>query len=106
MTVKPVLRVARADLDVLEAIDHYLEEAPHAVEAFVDALDETYGRIARDPGLGSPRYAHELDLPGLRHWRCRKFPYLVFYREADDCILILRVLHGLRDIPQRMRDAD
>lgn len=104
MTVKPVVRLARADLDVLEAIDHYLEEAPHAVDAFVDALEDAYRRLARDPGIGSPRYAHELDMPGLRHWRCSKFPYLVFYQNAGDRTLILRVLHAQRDIPQRMRD--
>lgn len=106
MTAKPVVRLARADLDVLDAIDHYLEEAPQAVEDLIDALEEAYRRLARDPGLGSPRYAHELDIPGLRHWRCRRFPYLVFYQDAGDRILILRVLHGQRDIPQRMRDAD
>ena len=104
MSVKPVVRLARADLDVLEAIDHYFEEAPHAADGFIDALEDTYRLLAREPGLGSPRYAHELDMPGLRHWRCNKFPYLVFYQDAGERILILRVLHAQRDIPQRMRD--
>ena len=105
MTVKPVVRLARADLDVLEAIDHCFGEAAHAVDGFIDALEDAYRRLARDPGLGSPRYAHELDMPGLRHWRCRKFPCLVFYQDAGERILILRVLHAQRDIPQRMRDS-
>jgi len=45
-----------------------------------------------------------LNLPGLRFWRCKRFPYLVFYVETDDQINIWRVLHGSRDIPAWLSD--
>ena len=101
---KPLVRRQRADADVLEAIDHYLVEAPHAAAGFVDALEAAYRHIARAPATGSPRYAHALNLPGLRCWRCTRYPYLVFYMEHDDRIDIWRVLHAKRDIPSWLQD--
>lgn len=37
--MKPLVRHARADLDVEEAVDHYLQHAPEAALGFVDALE-------------------------------------------------------------------
>ena len=45
------------------------------------------------------RYAHELDLPGLRCCLMKRYPYLLFYVERDDCMDVWRVLHSQRDIP-------
>ena len=95
--------VARRDVD--EAIDHCLGEgAAQAALDFVDALESAYTHIGRQPASGSPRYAHELNLPGLRSWPLTRFPYLIFYFERDDCVDVWRVLHGQRDIPAWMND--
>jgi len=102
--MKPLVRHERADVDVLEAVEYYLQNAPEVTLAFIDALEQTYRNIQRRPGTGSPRYAHELNLPGLRFWRCKRFPYLVFYVETADQINIWRVLHGSRDIPAWLLD--
>lgn len=102
--MKPLARHERADVDVLEAVEYYLQNAPEVTLAFIDALEQTYRNIQRRPGAGSPRYAHELNLPGLRFWRCKRFPYLVFYVETADQINIWRVLHGSRDIPAWLLD--
>jgi toxin ParE1/3/4 len=104
--MKPLIRRARADLDVEEAIAYYLENAPEVTLAFVDALEQAYRHIQRHPGTGSPRYAHELNLPGLRFWGCKRFPYLVFYVEKAEQIDVWRVLHESRDIPAWMRSDD
>jgi toxin ParE1/3/4 len=53
---------------------------------------------------GSLRYAYELNLPGLRVWQLREFPWLVFYLEAAEHIDVWRVLHGKRDIPGWMAE--
>jgi hypothetical protein len=58
------------------------------------------------PAAGSPRYAHELNLPGLRFWPLACNPRLVFYVERPDHIDVWRVLHGTRDIPQWMTSVD
>jgi len=97
--MKPLVRHARADKDVIEAIDYYLQHASESSLAFVDALEQAYRNTQRRPGAGSPRYEYELDLPGLRFWRVKRFPYLVFYVETADQISIWRVLHDRRDIP-------
>jgi toxin ParE1/3/4 len=98
--MKPLLRSARADADVEEAVDYLLAEAPDAVAGFIDDLEQAFAHIGRHPATGSPRYGHELDLPGVRHWPCKRHPYLVFYLEQHDRILVVRVLDGRRDIPQ------
>jgi toxin ParE1/3/4 len=103
--LKPIIRRARAEQDVLEVVRHYVEqEAPQAALDFIDELETALTHIQRNPGTGSPRYAHSLKLPGLRFWSCHRFPYMVFYFEQADCIDVWRVLHGKRDIPNWLQD--
>lgn len=91
-------RAARSDVEA--AVDHYAREANDKVALrFIDALERAYGSIGRSPSLGSPRYAHELNLPGLRTRQITGFPYLIFYVEGADAIDVWRVLHARRDIP-------
>ena len=105
MSTKPVVLRERAVRDVAEAVEHYLSEAPAAVAlAFIDALEEAFQRIGEHPASGSPRYARELDLPGLRSWLVTGFPYLVFYLESEADIDVWRVLHAARDIPAWLRE--
>ena len=86
---------------------HYLSEnAAQAALGFVDALERAYTHIARHPGTGSPHYAHELQLPGLRVWPLTRYPHLVFYIEHIDYIDVWRVLHGRRDIPAWMLEFE
>ena len=101
--MKPLLRRARADEDVLDAVSYYLEHSPAAALRFVDALERAYGHIERHPAAGVPRYVLELNLPGLRYWALRRFPYFVFYVEHDDHTEVWRVLHARRDIPAWMQ---
>lgn len=107
MKAKSVVPRTQANRDVDDALAYYLgEDAPQAALGFVDALEKAYVHIGRHPGAGSPRYAHELNLPGLRVWPLTRYPYLVFYIERPDHVDVWRVLHGQRDIPAWMRDAD
>lgn len=107
MKHKPVLPREQANLDVDDAVAHYLNEATEAVAfGFIDALEHAYAHIGRYPASGSTRYAHELNLPGLRAWPLTRYPYLVFYLEGPDHIDVWRVLHGQRDIPAWMQGAD
>ncbi|WP_081608143.1 type II toxin-antitoxin system RelE/ParE family toxin [Metapseudomonas furukawaii] len=90
-----------------DAVSYYLEEgAEQAAVGFIDVLERAYKHIGRHPESGSSRYAHELDLPGLRSWSLKRYPYLVFYIERDDHIDVWRVLYGTRDIPAWMQDGD
>lgn len=107
MSAKPVVLRERARGDVDEAVAYHLSEAEAASAlAFIDALETCFRQIGEYPGAGSSRYAHELDLPGLRFRTIGKFPYLVFYVEREAEIDVWRVLHGARDIAAWMRDPD
>ncbi len=103
MSYKPVVPRELANRDVESAIDYYLSEnAEQAALGFIDALEKAYTHISRHPATGSSRYAHELDLPGLRFWPLPRYPHLVFYVELENHIDVWRVLHGQRDIPEWM----
>ncbi len=105
MKAKPVIPREQASRDVDEAIAHYLSEsAGQAALGFIDALEEAHAHISRHPATGSPRYAHELNLPGLRSWPLTRYPHLVFYVERPNHIDVWRVLHGQRDIPAWMQE--
>lgn len=101
---KPVIPRARAHRDVDEAIDYYLKEhAGPAALGFIDALQAAFLQIARSPKTGSPRYAQELNIFGLRYLVLKRYPYLVFYVEFESHIDVWRVLHAQRDIPAWMQ---
>lgn len=107
MKAKPVIPRGQAHRDVEEAIAHYLSEAGESVALdFISALEKAYGHIGRHPTTGSPRYAHELAIPGLRAWALTRYPHLVFYVEHPSHIDVWRVLHARRDIPARMQEPD
>jgi len=100
---KRIIPRERTKQDIDEAVDYYLSETgENAALGFIDALEQAFRHIARHPATGSSRYAHELDLPGLRYWPLKRYPYLVFFVEHDDHIDVWRILHGARDIPAWM----
>lgn len=104
---KPVRLRALALADVDEAIGYYLQEVgPEVALGFIDELERAYKHLGRHPATGSPRYAHELNLPGLRNWPLIRYPHMVFYVEQADHVDVWRVLHGGRDIPAWMSDSD
>lgn len=77
--MKPVVLRPLARQDVADALAYYIQSAgPDVAVEFVDALEMAIDHIANHPAGGSPRYAHELGLPGLRNWSLRAYPYLIF----------------------------
>lgn len=105
MKIKPVIPRASAKRDVDEAITWYLNEnAAQAALGLIDALEQAYAHVARHPATGSMRFALELNLPGLRSWPLKNYPYLIFYVERADSIDVWRVLHAQRDIPAWLLD--
>ena len=105
MKTKPVVPRAKARADAEGAADHYLIEAgPELALGFINALEQTYRFIGEVPGAGSPRWSHDLNIPGLRSQRVEGFPWLVFYHEAEGYVDVWRILHAKRDIPAWMVD--
>lgn len=105
MKAKPVVLRELAAKDVEDAVDYYLQEAGDQVAlGLIEAVQRAYDGIGCHPQTGSPRYAHELNLPGLRMWPLKRYPHLVFYIEQDDHIDVWRVLNSHRNIPAWLRD--
>ena len=107
MKAKPVVPREQAQQDVEDALTYYMaEDAEAAALGFIDALEQAYAHIGRHPATGSPRYAHDLNLPGLCSWPLTRYPYLVCYIEHSDHVDVWRVLQGQRDIPAWMQDPE
>ena len=107
MTTKPVIQRELAERDVADIIAYYLsQQADRAALGFIAALEQAYTHLGRHAATGSPRYAHELNLQGLRSWPLTGYPYLVFYVDRHDHVDVWRVLHGQRDIPAWMQEPD
>jgi toxin ParE1/3/4 len=103
----PVVPRELARQDAEQAVDHYLAEAgPDVAFGFIDALEAAYAQIAEIPEGGSPRWGHELNLPGLRNRKLKRFPYLVFFMARDDHVDVWRILHAQRDIPSWLQDGE
>jgi toxin ParE1/3/4 len=88
-----------------DATRHWHYIAQHnftAAERFLEALASTYEAIRREPGIG-----HEEGFrrrKGIRSWRVDAYPrYLIFYRTSEDAVEIIRVLHGMRNLPKFFR---
>ena len=100
MRARPVILRTVASQDIEDIVSYYLgEQAEQAAIGFVDALEHALHHVARHPGIGSTRYAHELNLPGLRSWPLTRYPHLIFYVERSEHIDVWRILHGHRDLP-------
>jgi len=107
VTAKPIVPRTVALRDIDEEVAYYLAEAGEApARRLIDAVEKTFARIGRHPTSGSPRYALELNLPGLRWVPVPRHPHLVFYVDRDTHVDVWRVLHGERDIPAWMRAPD
>jgi len=107
VTAKPVVPREQANRNIDEATASYPSaNAEQAALGFIDAVEQAYAHISHHPATGSPRYAHELNLPRLRCWPLARDPHLVFYVERPDHIDVWRVLHGQLEIPAWMREPD
>lgn len=91
----------RAELDI-EEITLYLALAldnPAAEAMFREALDATYELLSTMPDMGSVKDFHDPRFSLLRMFPVKKFEnHLIFYQSMKEELLIVRVLHGARDL--------
>jgi len=88
-----------ARVDVEESAVFIGDDAPDVALRFVDAVEATVRRIAKNPALGRARDFERSELTGLRYFAVKGFTkHLVFYRPLASGIEVVRVLHGARDL--------
>lgn len=84
-----------AESDLLEAWLYVAEDNIGAADHMLDQIDSQARLLLAQPLMGRSR--DEL-APGLRSWPSST-PYLLFYFQDKDGIIIARVLHHARDVP-------
>ena len=89
----------QAKIDLLQHFIYIGQENLDAAERFLTAAEDSFEKLAAMPGMGAKREYSKAHLSGIRSWVITGFRnYIVFYREIEGGIEILRVLHGARDI--------
>ena len=88
-------RRARQDL---QAVREYIAAVnPGAARQVAQRILQAVGLLVEQPSLGRPGR-----VPETRELVITGTPYIVAYRVVDDTIVILRVLHGARQWPERL----
>ncbi|MGH8111743.1 MAG: type II toxin-antitoxin system RelE/ParE family toxin [Rhodanobacteraceae bacterium] len=104
---KPIVLLPRAERDVTDTTDKHRDEGGATRAApWVQSLSAALQHVGAYAASGSPRYADVLTMPGLRFWRVRRFPCLVFYVDRVAQVDIWRVLHAHRNIPAWLRSVE
>jgi plasmid stabilization system protein ParE len=81
------------DLD--EAYAYIFAQSPTSAERLFEGVERVTGLLDSFPQLGRRRY----DLSGdVRSFRVSGFPYAIYYRRVGTDIVLLRLLHGARNL--------
>jgi plasmid stabilization system protein ParE len=91
--------------DVTECADYLASEASETVAAaWYESLKKALQHIRKTPQIG--RLRRDLPMRGIRTLNLRKFPkYLVFYRLEKGKIELLRIRHGMMNLPELFSEA-
>ena len=91
--------LSQARTDIVELAVYIGQDDVSAESRFLDATDETFALLARQPFIGTKHATKNPRLEGIRVFRVKKFPnHLTFYLVRENEIEIVRVLHGSRDL--------
>jgi len=85
---------AKADADLQSIWEYFATENPAAANRLEDALHNAMQFLAEFPGLGHCR----ADVREKRYRFWSVFSYLIAYRTEGEDLIVVRVLHGARDI--------
>ena len=102
MSVAVLSPAARRDL--IAAVRWIAQDNPAAARALRDAVANAAERIGEHIHIGNQR--PELADERYRFVSLTGFPYLIAYNADRLPPLIVRILHGARDVPEALRDSD
>ena len=92
-----------AERDILSIIEWIAAENPVAARGFRVALGRLASTIGDHPLTGALK--PHLASPPIRFVPIRGYPYVVVYTPDRSPPLIVRVLHGARDLPDALRGS-
>jgi len=92
----------QADIDLTEHTTYLAQRDQKSAERFLNSIQSDLQNLCLHPELGNERYRDLLPEAGP----IRYFPvsngfsnWLIFYVYASSSILVIRIIHGSRDIP-------
>lgn len=87
--------------DLIETFRYIARQSGlNTARQFLVQAQATFARLADMSSMGTPYEPEHPAFTGVRCFPLSRFKnYLVFYRPAADGIDIVRILHGVRDIP-------
>lgn len=105
--------IARVELlpqfrrDVIEQYCWYGEQLDEELaQRFRTAVTETIAFIQNHPDAGPICLIPDKTLAGIHFFRIKPpfEKWLLFYRVVDDHLHVVRLLHGMRDLPRRLKE--
>jgi toxin ParE1/3/4 len=96
MTRPAAIRLSRlARTDILDIWTYVAADNPAAADHVLERIERVLQSISEHPEMGRER--SEI-MPGLRSFAVMS--WVVFYRIADESVVVARVLHGARDLDE------
>lgn len=95
----------RARVDAFEIAEFVDIDNPAAAVKLSKAIFDTFDFIAENPLAGPLYHSKNRSITGIRRCVVKNYRnYLVFYREHNHTLTILRVIHGARNIDLALRE--
>jgi toxin ParE1/3/4 len=95
-----VIRTPLADAEMDEAFEHLARYSRPAAHRLSEQIDDAERLIGANPGMGKDRSAMR---PGYRSVTVGD--YQLFFRSTDTEVIVLRFLHGQRDLPAAIAEV-
>ena len=105
MKRRAIIRSAARE-DILRQFRYYLveEDNPELADRFLTAAEVTVDKVCASPAMGAPKHFPNKALRGLRSWPIVGFEDIrIYYLASAETLLIVRVLHGKRDLLRMLR---
>lgn len=96
-----ILRRPKFVDDITDAYAWIAGESPRTAHRLLDEIEAVVGLLQEYPEIGRQR--DELR-PGVRSFRIDRFRHVVFYRLESDVVILLRLIHGARDMDRQEVD--
>lgn len=97
----PVVFSPAARDDLVGIWDYIASDDANAADRFVEEIEGACRRFGAMPGMGHSR--DDLTAADVRFWPVRS--YLLVYRLRTDCVEVVRILSGYRDIVALLSDV-
>lgn len=94
-----IIVLPRAEADISEIAFFIADDSLEAAMRFIDQARDAIEFLSKFPDAGSDHLFSSESLKGTKSWPIRGFDkWLVFYQMRSDELLVIRVLHGARDL--------